>query len=228
MFRRVTLVLLAGMMISGIAFGEDKEKEKKASFTLSQGTLHYTAMNESTKLDGETTKVKTTEVATFSTPMELAATFDKVVIYLYPTAPASAFGLGYYVMPNIEAGVSLGLNSKNVDEPKTKIQTTDVALYGIYYLELGGCSLEMRGSLAMSKTTSEETIINGTVNSTSKTNVSGTGVEIGVDHVLPLTDNFAYVAGIAYGIANSKEKETDAKFSSSTLVLNLATFRVIF
>ena len=226
MCRKVVLAIFVGVMISGISFAE--EKEKKASFTISQGMLHYKAANDSAKVDGETTKVKTTEVATFSTPMELSATIDKVVIYLYPTQPASAFGLGYYVMTNLETGVFLGLNSKDVNNPKNKTQATDVSLYGIYYLELKGCSLELRGSLGMSKSTSEQTFINGTVESTSKTNESGTSIDIGVDHVLPLTDNFAYVAGIGYSMSNSEEKETKTKLSSSTLTLNLATVRVIF
>ncbi len=202
--------------ISSGAFAE----EKKAGIYLEQGLFSYSSGSTTV---GEEDAVETTEYAPMPNNLEIGVTlWDKVNVYLYPTQEKSPVSLGYLLLPNLELGVAIGLESvKEGDNDATT--ASNYGFSAMYNLELPMGALETTAFYAMSaSTTPSET------EGEDATEVAGTGMGIDLALVVPLMDNVSYVGGLSYTMtaATATLGSTDTETTGTSLDISLAGLRV--
>lgn len=220
------LIVPVGLLFSVNGFAEN------AKFQMDQGVFKWTQTSSEKKPDGGTTEKKKTDAfETMPNSLKLKATWNNMAFYLYPTKDSAPFGLGYFVMPELEVIVNLGMDSNKVDKPKSESTDTAYSLGAKYALSLGTCTVEFPVSFGMSsgKNTVTTTDTAG-VSTETKVTSAGSSYGIGATYIMSLADNFAWMAGVSY-VGNADESKTGTaktKTTSTALALNLTTFRVKF
>ena len=218
------LVVPFGLVLASSGFAADAVK-----FHAEQGVLNWTQANTEVKPDGGTAaKAKTDSMETMPNSLELRAEMDKMAFYMYPTDASRDFGFGYYAMPELEVGITLGIDSNKVDKPKTESADNSYGLGVTYYLPVGANSVELGLGFSMSSGTDKST--DATTAVETKTTSTGSTVSLGATYVLALAKNFDWTAGIGYSSGSEEDKVGTAKVktTSTAMALNLTTFRVKF
>ena len=220
-------IMTLALGLSTIGVADDAE------FQIEQQALDYSSTSTDSKATGGTsTKKKTDELKTMPNSMELMVNVDKVNYYLYPTDDEMSLGVGYYVMPALEVGFTLSLDSTKVDKPKLESVGNDYGLAATYYLGLGNHSVEIDLAFGLFSGKDDKTDTDPTTNVTtiSKSTSSGTAYNVGVSYVCSISKNFAWLAGVGYvgGSLEDKSGSLKTKTTFSLLDVNLTTFRIKF
>lgn len=194
--------------------------------------LTYSSSTTKTDVGGTSTDEKTTEVATYPGDLTVLLGFNNWAVYLYPGQEGRAIGAGYMVMPELEVGVNLGVNSKNIDKPKTETADNNYGIYGIYYLNMGKPSLEIGLNIdSISSNEKADETEDGVDNAVDTLKTSGMSYGLNVDYILPVAGAFSYFAGLNYSLSNTKDTTTagtDEKVTDSSLAVTLAGARFDF
>lgn len=218
------LGLIAALLVSGpSAFAGDGKSS--VSYDINVNLLQHMSSTVETKTDGKTDEQKQTSMATSPRDLYIGIYLDKLYIYLYPQTQGY-FGVGYGVMPNLEVGLGLGINSTTLDKPKNEESSTMVNVYTTYTQPIGKPKMEFTLLLGSTTSTTETAAAEGEPNV--KTETKGTDVTLGAVYVHPICDGVNYTFGLWYSQTSSEETEAKIDTSSSSLTVNLAGLRLDF
>ncbi len=193
-------------------------------FQIWQTFLGYSSVGQETKVTGsEKTKQETTNIETMPDSLTLMAALKPVVLYAKPTAPKSPIGIGYTGISNLEVGAYIGLNSVDVDKPKTKESALDFSVYATYSLELKFGTVELTLIPGMSSSSDEtEIIVSNNLPGEMKTKTNGTTIEFDAELVRALAKNLDYVGGIAI-VSESFKSEVNDVVAGTKETTNVTT-----
>jgi hypothetical protein len=203
-------------------------------FEAGQSVLTWSSETVKTKPNGGTeSEEKTTTLSTMDDSLYLKATVDSLSFTVYPTMEDTPFAISYYVMKELEVGLNLSLDTKEVDKDggdakDTEESENNFGLFAVYYLEAGPGSLEIDLGFDSATTSSEEPE-EGKSEKT-KTEISSTKIGLGLNYVFPISKNFHYVGGLNYDMITGEISKPEPKVETnvSTLALNLASFRWVW
>lgn len=219
--------LLIGSVASVSAFAAE---DKGAVLTLNLPVLEYSSATTKEKPDGGKESKETTtgtDTANLTQDGWVSATFDNVVVYMWPFARAQKVSVGYYFNDLIEAGVTVGINGLKQKESKAEETKNRFGFYVEAEPKVGPAQLEL--ILAADHVTQKGKNLTYVYGSTAEPEKDQTGIEaaLGVNALFPLAKNLSYEVGLKYSTSSfdvkkpAKEKNSDAKFG-----VTLAAFRL--
>ncbi len=205
------------------------------SVQVNHDVLTYSSASTKTEMGGASVTSKNTAIQTYNGDLSVVLGFQNWTLYLFPGQGGTPLRAGYMVMPELEVGLNLALNSSSNDDKasspavKTDIAKNTYGLYGTYFLNLGKPSLEI-GLAIDSETSNTKTVTTteGVAGAAVEEKLSGMSYGLTVDYILPVAGGFSYVAGLGYEMSNMKESESDTKMTTSTLMVKLAGARLDF
>lgn len=193
----------------------------EAKLRIDQKALSYeqeTSKNEVGSNPSTTTKTTTLET---NEADNLFITIDVDTCRLSISPFGGAVKFSHFFQKDLEVGLAFDLDSSKVDKPKNNNSTTDIGVFGNYYMAMGKNELEI--GLAFTSKASKAEDDTGTTN-----DEKGSLIKLGADYYLPIADNFFYGVGLSYSMSNLKESVADSKTTSNTIGIDLASLRYKF
>jgi hypothetical protein len=195
------------------------------TYSVQQTAFDYVSITTTSKVDGGSeSKFKNNLMSTMPNSLVISATVEnKMAFYLYPTQPGMAFGAGYFLMPNLEAGLNLKVETSKDDAGKSS--ALDVGPYLTFYHELGSLQLE---GYAMANMTSSKNDPETPTEENAKFEDSGYNAALGAMLLMPISKTFLYGFGFMASSDTGEDKEAKVKSTETTLAVQLAAFRANF
>ncbi len=225
-----TVALVSGFMASS-AFAQSETGsptgQSGATFWIDHNVLTWS----SDKAKPETgNKVEETALQTTPDDVVIGIFWKNFGLYVQPNNAGGAVGLSLFPQKEIEVGVLLGLDQRDVKDGEERKSHT-VGLFGKYYMELDSVStLEFAAKYWMSQTEIETP--NATTGGQDKSDAKSNTFEIGVQYAYQVANHFHVIPGIFFHTGSSEDDPAGVAPKSeedySGITLNLAHFRYVF
>ncbi|MBP9706019.1 MAG: hypothetical protein KBD78_00140 [Oligoflexales bacterium] len=222
-------LLVRSVVLGSFLFSASQAFSLEPAFQIQQGVLSHKSMTTKDKPKvGATTTDKSTEMATMGNSLRISATTENMAFYVYPTDSSVPFGVGYYVMPELEVGLNISLNSTDNDnEDNTTDSDSTTNSYGPYlkyYLNnLGPANVELDFGINMGTE-------KASTNSVDTSDATSMEIFFAATAFMPIAKNLHYGVGLGYSTTTTEKKITGAEsdVTETSLNLNLATLRFNF
>lgn len=207
-----------------IAVSKPADEGNKAVIVLSLPLISMA----STKQDANGTKEYVTDTHTKNyNNASLAIFAGRYVFYALPSG-FKRIKVGYKITPEVEIGVTTGLNTIKVDKPKSESNSQLFGADVTYTMARGQDDIDLQVGARTSSDTSEA--VDAATGLVSKTNVAGSKAWVEAAYIIPVTNNLKYMTAIGYEMETETNKQATPRkvIKTNSLYVDLLKFRAVF
>lgn len=230
------MMRLSTVLFATVASGTALAADKGATLELNLPLLNYSSTTTKTKPSGlSETKETTTATNTAAGSDGYMSVYvgSAVLTLWYPFNPsAQKVGAGWAFNELLEAGVTLGLNSKKEKESKV---TDNTNAYGVYVEakpKVGPVHLEVTLSGEATSSKGKESVTSATTSTQLLESYESTGTTVDFSTLafVPLDSNLSYGAGLSYttsSVKTEKPSTKKGKVTTDQFGVTIASLRLI-